>query len=124
MLERRAAAVAVKLASPPPAPSTSQSKFPSLFSRVYSTPTVNDPHVDRIRTDRVFYGWLERRFADYMCDVVGLQVRDLSLHAILFLKAVFSLLTHVQSPGGADGIWSASDVRVLGDVQAQEAACD
>ena len=74
MLERRAAAVAVKLASPPPAPAASQSMFPSLFSRVYSPAPPSDPHVDRIRSDRVFYGWLERRFADYMRDVVGLQV--------------------------------------------------
>ncbi len=75
LLERRAAAVAVKLASPPPAPSANQSSFPSLFSRVYTAAPANDPHVDRIRTDRVFYGWLERRFADFMSDVVGLKVR-------------------------------------------------
>jgi hypothetical protein len=48
--------------------------FPSLFSRGHSAAPPSDPHVDRIRKDRVFYGWLERRFADYMCDVMGLQV--------------------------------------------------
>jgi hypothetical protein len=74
MLERRAAAVAVKLAAPTAPPAAPQSAFSSLLSRVYTSPPSNDPHVDRIRSDRVFYGWLERRFADYMRDVVGLQV--------------------------------------------------
>jgi hypothetical protein len=132
MLERRAAAVAVKLAAPTAPPAAPQSAFSSLLSRVYTSPPSNDPHVDRIRSDRVFYGWLERRFADYMQGVVGLQVVtrpwpcdfDWSIWFRFVYRCCFHVLMRLQAPEGTGGIWSASDVRVLGGVEGQDDAGD
>jgi hypothetical protein len=76
MLERRAAAIAINLATATPPPATSHSMFSSLLSRLYSASPSADPHAERIRSDRSFYGWLERRVADYMQGVLGLQVHS------------------------------------------------
>ena len=132
MLERRAAAVAVKLAAPCAPPAAPQSAFSSLLSRVYTSPPTNDPHVDRIRSDRVFYGWLERRFADYMHGVVGLQVVtcplscnfDGNMRFHFVYRSFFDALMRLQAPEGTGGIWSASDVRVLGGLEGQDEAGD
>ncbi len=137
MLERRAAAVAVKLASPPPPPAPPPSPFSSLLSFIHSPPATSDPHVDRIRSDRAFYGWLERRFADYAQGVLGLQVRAppaAALHSILVFSSgrlhwkcrnscnPCTWLMLLQAPGGTASIWAASDVRVLGEAEGREDA--
>jgi hypothetical protein len=89
MLERRAAAVALNLASPTPPPAAPQSTLSSLFSRVYSSTPPDDAHAHRIRSDRKFYGWLERRFADYMHGVVGLQVVAPCFASISYFEQTF-----------------------------------
>ena len=115
LLERRAAAVAVKLASPVPPPAAPQSAFSSLLSRVYSSPSSNDPHVDRIRSDRLFYGWLERRFADYMQGVVGLQVVAPRAPARAFLNgATVSFSCLIPPPCAHASTGSRGDRECLG----------
>ena len=101
MLERRAAAVAVQLASPPPPPAP-------------LTPT----SIAYAPTDHSTGGWS----ADLRI-TCGMFCSCRWVHAARGLcRCRCIMLTLLQAAGGIGSIWAASDVRVLGEAEGQEDA--